>query len=48
MDIADATDDELNRLKKIIDGEIARRKTIASAESRLDELTRDVLAARGV
>lgn len=48
MDIADATDDELNRLKKIIDGEIDRRKTIASAESRLDELTRDVLAARGV
>lgn len=48
MDIADATDDELNRLKKIIDDEIARRKTLASASSRLDELTRDVLAARGV
>lgn len=48
MDIADATDDELNRLKKIIDDELARRKTIASASSRLDEITRDVLAARGV
>lgn len=48
MDIADATDDELNRLKKIIDDELARRETIASASSRLDELTRDVLAARGV
>ena len=48
MDIADATDDELNRLKKIIDDELARRKTLASASSRLDELTRDVLAAHGV
>lgn len=48
MDIADATDDELNRLKKIIDDELARRKTLASASSRLDEITRDVLAARGV
>ena len=48
MDIADATDDELNRLKKIIDDELARRKTLASANDRLDELTRDVLAARGV
>lgn len=48
MDIADATDDELNRLKKIIDDELARRKTIASANDRFDQLTRDVLAARGV
>lgn len=48
MDIGEATDDELNRLKKIIDDELARRKTIASASSRLDEITRDVLAARGV
>ena len=48
MDIRDATDAELRRLKTMIDTEISRRETIASANDRLDQLTRDVLAARGV
>ena len=48
MDIRDATDAELRQLKRMIDTELERRETIASANDRLDQLTRDVLAARGV
>ena len=48
MDIRDADTAELRRLKTMIDDELARRKTIASANDRFDQLTRDVLAARGV
>ena len=46
--ITDATDKELEDYRRAIVAEQERRRTIASANDRLDQLTRDVLAARGV
>ena len=46
--ITEATDKELEDYRRAIVAEQERRRTIASANDRLDELTRDVLAARGV
>ena len=48
MDIADATDAELRRLKTMIDGELSRRETLATAEKRAADLNAEFLAAAGV
>ena len=48
MDIRDATDAELRRLKTMIDGELDRRRTLASAGKQMDAIARDVLAAQGI
>lgn len=48
MDIADASDSELRQLKRMIDGELSRRETLASAGQKLDTIVREVLTAEGV
>lgn len=48
MDIRDASDAELRQLKRMIDTELGRRETLATAESRAAELNAEVLAASGV
>ena len=48
MDIADATDAELRQLKRMIDGELSRRETLATAEKRAADLNAEFLAAAGV
>lgn len=48
MDIADASDGELLQLKRMIDGELSRRETLANAGRKLDTVVREVLAAEGV
>ena len=48
MDIRDATDAELHQLKRMIDGELSRRETLATAEKRAADLNAEFLAAAGV
>ena len=48
MDIRDATDAELRRLKRMIDGELSRRETLANAGRAMDDIARSVLAAQGI
>src|SRR5699024_4833320 len=47
MDIADATTAELRQLKRMIDGELSRRETLANAGRAMDDIARSVLAAQG-
>ena len=47
MDIRDASDAELRRLKTMIDTELSRRETLANAGRAMDDIARSVLAARG-
>ena len=48
MDIGSVSDAELRRLKRMIDGELSRRETLANAERAMDDIARSVLAAQGV
>lgn len=48
MDIRDASDAELRRLKTMIDTELDRRQTLATAEKQATELNTAYLAAAGV
>lgn len=48
MDIADASDAELRQLKRMIDGELSRRETLATAEKKAADLNVEFLAAAGV
>src|SRR5699024_5278824 len=48
MDIRDARDAELRQLKRMIDQELARRETLATAGRQMDAIARDVLAAQGI
>lgn len=48
MDIRDADTTELRRLKTMIDGELDRRQTLATAEKQATELNTAYLAAAGV
>ena len=48
MDIADASDAELRQLKRMIDTELSRRETLATAGRQMDAIARDVLAAQGI
>ena len=48
MDIRDATDAELHQLKRMIDGELSRRETLATAEKKAADLNAEFLAAAGV
>ena len=48
MDIRDASDAELRRLKTMIDGELSRRETLANAGRAMDDIARSVLAAQGI
>ena len=48
MDIADASDAELRQLKRMIDTELSRRETLATAEKKAAELNAEFLAAAGV
>ena len=47
MDIRDATDAELHQLKTMIDTELSRRETLATAGKAMDDIARSVLAATG-
>ena len=47
MDIADASDAELHQLKRMIDTELYRRETLATAGRAMDGIARSVLAAQG-
>ena len=47
MDIGEATDAELRQLKTMIDTELARRETLATAGRAMDDIARSVLAAQG-
>ena len=48
MDIRDADTTELRQLKRMIDGELSRRETLATAEKRAADLNAEFLAAAGV
>ena len=48
MDIRDADTTELHQLKRMIDGELSRRETLANAGRAMDDIARSVLAASGV
>ena len=48
MDIGSVSDAELRRLKRMIDGELSRRETLATAGKQMDAIARDVLAAQGI
>ena len=48
MDIGSVSDAELHQLKRMIDGELSRRETLATAEKRAAELNAEFLAAAGV
>ena len=48
MDIRDATDAELRKLKRMIDTELSRRETLATAEKKAADLNAEFLAAAGV
>ena len=48
MDIGSVSDAELRRLKRMIDGELSRRETLATAEKRAADLNAEFLAAAGV
>lgn len=47
MDIGSVSDAELRRLKRMIDGELSRRETLANAGRAMDDIARSVLAAQG-
>lgn len=47
MDIGEATDAELAELKRMIDTELSRRRTLATGADQMDKLVRDMLAAAG-
>ena len=47
MDIGSVSDAELRRLKRMIDGELSRRETLANAGRAMDDIARSVLAASG-
>src|SRR5699024_6004562 len=48
MDIGSVSDAELRRLKRMIDGELSRRETLANAGRAMDDIARSVLAAQGI
>ena len=48
MDIRDASTAELEQLKRMINQELGRRNTLATAEKKAAELNREFLAASGV
>ena len=48
MDIRDADTTELHQLKRMIDGELSRRETLATAEKKAADLNAEFLAAAGV
>lgn len=48
MDIGSVSDTELRRLKTMIDGELSRRETLATAVRKTAELNAEFLAASGV
>ena len=48
MDIGSVSDAELHQLKRMIDGELSRRETLANAGRAMDDIARSVLAASGV
>lgn len=48
MDIGSVSDAELRRLKRMIDGELSRRETLATAGRQMDAIARGVLAAQGI
>src|SRR5699024_9672194 len=48
MDIGSVSDAELRQLKRMIDGELSRRETLANAGRAMDDIARYVLAASGV
>ena len=48
MDIRDADTTELRQLKRMIDTELSRRETLATAEKRAADLNAEFLAAAGV
>ena len=48
MDIGSVSDAELRQLKRMIDGELSRRETLANAGRKLDTIVREVLAAEGI
>ena len=47
MDIGTVSDAELHQLKRMIDGELSRRETLANAGRAMDDIARSVLAAQG-
>ena len=47
MDIGSVGDAELQQLKRMIDGELSRRETLANAGRAMDDIARSVLAAQG-
>ena len=47
MDIGSVSDAELRQLKRMIDGELSRRETLANAGRAMDDIARSVLAAQG-
>ena len=48
MDIGSVSDAELRQLKRMIDTELSRRETLATAEKRAADLNAEFLAAAGV
>src|SRR5699024_621940 len=48
VDIRDAETAELRRLKTMIERELSRRETLATAGRQMDAIARDVLAAQGI
>lgn len=48
MDIGSVSDAELHQLKRMIDGELSRRETLANAGRAMDDIARSVLAAQGI
>ena len=48
MDIGSVSDAELRRLKRMIDTELDRRETLATAGRAMDDIARSVLAAQGI
>ena len=48
MDIRDAETAELRRLRRMIDTELDRRETLATAGRAMDDIARSVLAAQGI
>ena len=48
MDIGSVSDAELRQLKRMIDGELSRRETLATAEKKAADLNVEFLAAAGV
>ena len=46
--IEDATDEDLQRYRDAIDAEVKRRQTLKDGATRIDDLSRDLLTAKGV